>query len=123
MIDVVFLLIIFFMMTAQFARQSRVEMQLPRERGEQDPTAPEEGLVINILASGEIIIAQDTVSLEELEGLVRKEIKRREEGGPLDTPVLIRADANGDTAVLNAVVTRVQSLGLGAARLGTESPG
>ncbi len=124
MIDVVFLLIIFFMMTAQFARQSRVDLELPKEAGEQDPSAADDGLVINILASGEIIVGQRTVDLDELEVFVKQEIARREGAdAALGAPLLIRADANGDTAVLNAVVSRVQRLGVGAARLGTESPG
>ena len=35
MIDVVFLLIIFFMVTARFARDTRAELNLPQEKGEQ----------------------------------------------------------------------------------------
>ncbi|MEE8153357.1 MAG: biopolymer transporter ExbD, partial [Phycisphaerales bacterium] len=56
MIDVVFLLIIFFMTTAQFARMTRAELALPLELGEQDPAPEEAGLVINVTGEGEIIV-------------------------------------------------------------------
>ena len=41
MIDIIFLLIIFFMVAAQFAQQARVDLNLPLENGEQDESLQE----------------------------------------------------------------------------------
>ena len=76
MIDVVFLLIIFFMTTAQFARLTRADVDLPLEKGEQRHIPEEEGIVINITQSGRIIVSTETVTLERLEELVFDEIQR-----------------------------------------------
>jgi biopolymer transport protein ExbD len=122
MIDVVFLLIIFFMTTAQFARITRAEIDLPLERGEQLHTPEEEGIVINVTAGGTLIVSGDTVSLDELEQLVRDEIDRSRGRSAERVKVMIRADRRGDTRPLNGVVKRLQQMGVGGAQIGTEVP-
>jgi biopolymer transport protein ExbD len=57
MIDVVFLLIIFFMTTAQYALLTRTELDLPKEKGEQREEAEEAGLVVNITSDGQLIVS------------------------------------------------------------------
>ncbi len=122
MIDVVFLLIIFFMVTAQFARITRAELNLPQEQGEQDQAAEEAGLVINVLADGSLIVNERDVTLEDMLDIVRDEIARQPERDPRQVKLLLRADRNNDTARLNLILTRLQELGVGAARLATEVP-
>ncbi|HWB20849.1 MAG TPA: biopolymer transporter ExbD, partial [Phycisphaerales bacterium] len=73
LLDINFLLIMFFMMAAQFQRESRAQLNLPQEKGEAEPKPDESGVVININAKGEIIIADKTVSLEELGDIVTAE--------------------------------------------------
>ena len=77
MIDVVFLLIIFFMTTAQVARLTHTEVDLPLEKGEQRATPDETGLVINITGGGEILVAGRPVDIAELEGIVRGELRKQ----------------------------------------------
>lgn len=120
MIDVVFLLIIFFMTTAQFARMTRADVELPREAGEQDEAPEEAGLVVNVMADGSIIVNGDPVSLDTLASLVR--IEARAAGGAEHARVLLRADRSADTAHLNRIVTRLRELDIGAARVATEVP-
>ena len=122
MIDVVFLLIIFFMVAAQFARITRAELDLPQEKGEQEQAAEEAGLVINLLADGSIEVAQRTIGIEELLQIVQEEIDRLPSGDPRNVKLLIRADRNNDTTTLNDLFNRLRSLGVGAARLATEVP-
>ena len=122
MIDVVFLLIIFFMTTAQVARLTHTEIDLPLERGDQQATPDEAGLVINITSSGEIVVASRIVGLAELEGIVLSEI-RKDPTRPADQlKLLLRADRTVAAAYLNRVVRLLESLGVGAARLATEVP-
>ncbi|MHC5003429.1 MAG: ExbD/TolR family protein [Planctomycetota bacterium] len=119
MIDVVFLLIVFFLTTAQFVRLTRAEVELPEEAGEQEPEAEEAGVVVNLTAGGEIVVASETLTLNALEVLVLQEMAvERDE--PLK--LMIRADRNADTAHLNRIVARLQDLGVGLARIATEVP-
>ena len=122
MIDVVFLLIIFFMSTAQVAQLTRTEIDLPQERGEQKAVPDEAGLVINITASGEIIVASRPVDLDELESIVLSEMGRSSDRPAHEMKLLLRADRNASAAHLNNVVTLLEALGVGAARLATEVP-
>ena len=46
MIDIIFLLIIFFMVAAQFAREAHVDLNLPSEQGEQDDQGGAHGLLL-----------------------------------------------------------------------------
>ena len=122
MIDVVFLLIIFFMTTAQFARMTRAELALPLELGEQEAAPQEAGLVINITREGEIIVSDRSFDLAGLEQLVREGIQLHPDSPPQQLKLLIRADRNAESASLNQVVRLLQSLDVGSARLATEVP-
>jgi biopolymer transport protein ExbD len=122
MIDVVFLLVIFFMTAAQFASDSRAELNLPRERGEQEEVSEEAGLVINITEEGTIIVSMIEVGLEELRQIVREEIARLPGRNPQRLKLMIRADRNGDTRRLNQVFTMLRDMGVGTARVATEVP-
>lgn len=122
MIDVVFLLIIFFMVAAQFARVTRAELDLPKEPGEQEQAADEAGLVINVLGDGTIIVNEQEADLETLAAVVQDEIANLPDGDARQLKLLIRADRNNDTSRLNQILIRLQGLGVGAARLATEVP-
>ena len=122
MIDVVFLLIIFFMTTAQFARMTRAELALPLEPGEQERAPGEAGLVINLTRAGEIIVSDQTLDLAELEQLVRQEIQLHSDRPTRQLKLLIRADKNANSARLNEVVRLLQGMDIGHARLATEVP-
>jgi biopolymer transport protein ExbD len=122
MIDVVFLLIIFFMTTAQFAQLTRAEVDLPQERGEQRAEAEQAGIVVNITRDGQLIVSGRTVGLSELRSIVRSEIEREPDRPAQQLKLLIRADRNAPAARLNRVVEILRPLGVGAARLATEVP-
>lgn len=121
MIDVVFLLIIFFMTTAQFARMTRADVELPRERGEQEERPDEAGLIINITAQGEIIVDETTVDLDALEQRVREAVEAAA-GDASQVKLMVRADRRAESGVLNEVLNRLESVGVGLARLATEVP-
>jgi biopolymer transport protein ExbD len=122
MIDVVFLLIIFFMTTAQFALLTKTDMDLPQERGEQTKEADEAGLVVNITREGELVVSGRTVDLDELEEIVWLELERAPDRPAQQLKLLIRADRSASAARLNSVVELLSALGVGAARLATEVP-
>jgi len=122
MIDVVFLLIIFFMTTARFALETRADLDLPKEQGEQQEASEEAGIVINIDETGAIIVDRQVITLDGLERIVIAEVSRLRGRDPEPLKLMIRADRNGNSARLNEVITRLQRAGVGAARLATEVP-
>ena len=121
MIDIVFLLIIFFMVASQFAHQARLEMQLPRERGESLKDAQNTGLVINIRKDGAIILDVDLppITIDALDEQIKLAISSKT--APWES-LLIRADQNASTTTLNEVFRLLNKHGLSATRLATEVP-
>ena len=120
MIDIVFLLIIFFMVAAQFAQQAKVELNLPSEFGEQKVTEQASMLIINITLNGELI-------LDESKGVItRNELNAQLESlgqdGILWEDVTIRADRNASTEALNDVLSLLSKHGLKATKIATEIP-
>jgi len=122
MIDVVFLLIIFFMTTAQYARISRADLELPREPGEQEERSDEAGLVVNLLEDGSLVIQQTTVTLEELDAAIRAAAARETGGSIADVRLMLRADRRADAGRLNAVLDHLSALGVRSTRMATEVP-
>ena len=122
MIDVVFLLIIFFMTTARFAQDTRAELELPIEPGEQREVTEEAGIVVNLDRDGKITINGEEVSLEEFERVVAQAVTRLVGRDPEQLKLTIRADRNADTGHLNEIVTKLRALGVGAAHVATEVP-
>ncbi|MEY4119342.1 MAG: hypothetical protein RLZZ116_2670, partial [Planctomycetota bacterium] len=118
MIDIVFQLLIFFLVTAQMAQQTRAQLDLPKEQGEEEKEQELAGLTINVLADGNVVVNEETVSLEALDRMVDEAI--RAAGGPDRLKPLIRADRNADSARLNEVFNRLSGRGLSAIRLATE---
>lgn len=118
MIDIVFQLLIFFLVTAQMAEQSRAKLDLPREQGEDSTEREQAGLTINVLADGRIVVNDAEVSLEQLDGLVDAAVTAA--GGADRLKPLIRADRACDAARLNEIFARLSARGLAAIRLATE---
>jgi biopolymer transport protein ExbD len=121
MIDIVFLLIIFFMVAAQFARQAHVNLDLPNEVGEQKESNTKNTLVINILDDGSIVVdnSQGAISIEDIDDIVGEAVNIE---GVLWKNITIRADENAQTGVLNKVLVILSKHGLSATNIATESP-
>ncbi len=119
MIDVVFLLIVFFMTTAQFANMNKERLELPRESGER-AAGSEAGIVVNLRANGEIIVAGAPVTLESLLRRVAAEITKA--GSAQDLDLLVRADRGASTAILNDIAEGLADRGVARWRLATERP-
>lgn len=122
MLDINFLLIMFFMLTAQFQRTTHAPLELPEERGEENAEIDESGLVINLMASGEIIISNRTVHLDELGVMIREQVDRAGSDSSPSMKFMIRADRNASTQDLNRIVRLLRETGVSAIRIGTETP-
>lgn len=119
MIDVVFLLIVFFMATAQFAKMTKADIDLPREQGEAERSEASSGVVVNISASGELIVDGDAYSMDRVVAMVRVELNRA--GGDASAvDLLIRADKAASASIVNTLADRLVDAGVRSWRLGTE---
>ncbi len=114
LIDVVFLLLIFFLTTSQLAELAASELDLPRERGADEAGREASGVVVNLDANGRVTIQDELVSDEEL--LLRAKAAR--DADPSAIPV-VRADRNAPAARLNAVMGALGSAGCRSIRLAT----
>ncbi len=120
MIDIVFLLIIFFMVAAQFAQQARVEVALPIGAGEQDTDIQASKLVINIRANGEIVL-DESIGEIDLKTL-NTQLQTFEDEGASWEDITIRADRDSSTEVLNDILGLLSEHGMKATNIATEVP-
>jgi biopolymer transport protein ExbD len=108
LIDVVFILLIFFMVTTTFDRQSELKVELPQASSEIEPT-PEEPIRLVIDADGRFFINGSEVvntGEETLKMALDKAL-----GDNRERPVILQADAHTEH---QAVVTAMDA----AAKLG-----
>ncbi len=109
------------MVAAQFAQQARVELDLPKESGEQIENEATSSLVINIMGDGSILVdkSQGVISLQEIDDIVGLAVRERNVGWD---NITIRADKNANTRTLNGVLVVLSKHGLAATNIATELP-
>lgn len=124
MIDVIFLLIIFFMTTAQFVQRARADLELPKESGENKKEQALPPMVINILAYGSepFIVGQEQMDLASVLSLIDDEIARMQKSGSpaADMELSIRADRRTTSRVINKLGTELRKKGITHWRIATE---
>lgn len=91
LIDVVFLLLIFFMVSTTFKDEARLRVQLPQAQGESIPAAEPAMIHLVIDAAGAYFVDDQAVTDRATQTLVRALSAARGERAAL--PVLIQADA------------------------------
>jgi biopolymer transport protein ExbD len=77
LIDVVFLLLIFFMLTSSFTQPS-LPLTLPKASGEQPERS--DAIVVNVDATGAITIASESIPLEQFEPSLRAAVAASQSG-------------------------------------------
>ena len=112
LIDVVFLLLIFFMVTTTFTRETRLQVNLPEAEAETLSTQSER-LEIVVSRDGSFALNGQTLVNGRVETLLRG--LALESDGNLDLPVVVVADSQ---ASHQSVVTAIDAIGqAGFARL------
>jgi len=109
LIDVVFLLLIFFMVSTTFDRYAQLKVQLPEasNKVQQNNEAP---LVLSIDARGNYFVDQRQVvntSLETLKAAIQQTLGDRK-----DVAILLRADANTPHQAVVRAMDAAAQLGL-----------
>ena len=115
MIDVVFLLLIFFMVTTTFLEpEESLEVDLPQAASGGASEAEREELVVTVLADGSTWLAGAPVSADELRG--RLEEAARDDP---ETPVTIRGHRRASHESIVAVMDACGLAGLSRLSVGT----
>jgi biopolymer transport protein ExbD len=89
LIDVVFLLLIFFLVATRFAEEEReLDLPLPDATEAQPLTVEPQEIFVNIDQAGQYVVSGQQVNLDELEQI----LNRAAANNPVHQSVIIRAD-------------------------------
>lgn len=109
LIDVVFLLLIFFLVTSRFEKEEReIDIDLPDASQSVPLIEQPSEIVVNLDGEGRIVIDGRARGLDELEGILRQ----ASVNNPLTQTVLIRSDRRAPVGSFIAVIDVCKELGL-----------
>ncbi|WP_303905451.1 ExbD/TolR family protein [Thiohalomonas denitrificans] len=115
LIDAVFLLLVFFMLTSHFVREEALNIDLPvAESGE--ATGEDGQLEVIINAQGRFLVNDHVVEPEALEATLRRSLEQRE-----NRIVRIRGDRGADLGSAVKVLDKARKAGAEAVDIVTET--
>ena len=115
MIDVVFLLLIFFMVATTFATmEERMDLDLPQAESGTDALDVPEELVVEVVEGGDVFFEGRSIGLEELSQLMLRTARRDP-----STPVTVRGDRSTDYGRVVEILDLARNAGLENAGLST----
>lgn len=121
MIDVVFQLIIFFMVTSHLGDLRRSEIDLPREEGVEEQLQREPAMIVDITPDGSYLIESTPTPIEEIERIARAGVAAQADDDGFD--VLVRPDRLSSSAVLDRLLVRLSAAGVSHWKMGTREGG
>jgi biopolymer transport protein ExbD len=119
LIDVVFLLLIFFMVSTTFTKESRLNLELPSAQGE---TSLQESVVLEVVvdASGHYRVNERALALHTVEALMKAMADAAQDNS--DIPVIITADAKSPHQSVITAMDAAGRLGFAKLSLTTQDP-
>jgi biopolymer transport protein ExbD len=109
LIDVVFLLLIFFMVSTTFDKESRIKVELPQAATQDEKVEEKNTLDITVDVQGRFYVNQREVINTDIETLKRAIEKAAK--GRHDLPVIIMADAKAPYQAVITVMDAASQLG------------
>ena len=119
LIDVVFLLLIFYAVTTQFVSDERLKLKLPEAKtAESEGVGQEErSLEVKIAADGTIWINDAIVPEEELEAQMNALVERSPDGA-----VILKGDRDADYGVVVKVLDAARAAGANMIQMSADRP-
>ncbi|MEH6389860.1 MULTISPECIES: biopolymer transporter ExbD [Pseudomonas] len=117
LIDVVFLLLIFFMVSTTFTRETQLELDLPEAASGNPVESRAQQIELTISATGEVAINDKTLLAPGLDTI--KGALQRESAGDTSLPVVITADGKASHQSVITVMDAAGQLGFSRLRLTT----
>lgn len=121
MVDLVFLLLIFFLTTSTFIEETKARVELPEEVGEALQTFTSTSVVINITRNGTIVVGGEYLSVDQVIAKVSADIVAAG-GDPQAIDLLIRTDRAAPLEHLNQLAERLIDLNIRRWNLATVIP-
>ena len=118
LIDVVFLLLIFFMVSTTFQRETELGIELPEASATAEPTR-KDYLEVSVDAKGRYYVDGRPLVNTQTETLVQALRERAEELGG-DPPVVVTGDRNGPYQAIMAILDAAQRIGLSRVRFAAQ---
>lgn len=107
MIDVIFVLLLFFVVTTTFSRPTELKIDLPEAASGTPPDAAEaQSLEVSIAADGQYSVNGKVLVKSDLQGLIS--VLEQESGGDKSLPLIISADAK---STHQSVITAMDAAG------------
>ena len=113
LLDVVFILLIFFIVTTVFVRETGVEVDKPTAVSTQ--TLQKSVILLAITASGEVIYDGTNIGVDGIRSVIIPAIKSS------DKPLVIQSDKSVDTELLVKVIDQAKLAGIKTVNIATVS--
>jgi biopolymer transport protein ExbD len=119
LIDCVFLLLMFYAVTAQFVSDERLKLKLPEAKTAEAPgtEVADRSSVVVVAADGTVWIDEKLVPEGELEGKIRQMV-----GQAPDRAIILRGDRDADYGVVVHVLDIARSVGAKTIQMSAERP-
>lgn len=119
LIDVIFLLLLFYAVTTQFVTDERLKLKLPEAKTAEDAGVGSEEAppVVVVAADGTVWIDDQLVAEEDLERRIQDLVERAPEGG-----VILKGDRDADYGVVVHVLDIARSVGAKMIQMSAERP-
>ena len=109
MIDIVFLLLIFFMTVTQASRIKEEQLELPQQEGSRDKETS--SLTINIRQDGQLVMLGRVLQLDRVLTLVNEELARVD-NDPRRINIELRVDQRGESRAANQIARSLETLNI-----------
>ena len=119
MIDIVFLLIIFFMIVSQISETNKEQIELPALSAELEQQSAK--MTVNINADSEVIVSGESIGTNQLQAMVSQELAAVD-GNTNRLFVTLRVDRNALTDRANEVMRILNGAGIPGARVAVAAP-
>jgi len=113
MLDIVFIMLIFFIVTASFVTEPGIEPQRPPAQTAQEKSRG--NVLIAISSTGEIWMNKRAVELTEVRAMVESIVSE----SPGSSAVIV-ADENADSGILIDLMDQIQAAGIGNISIAAE---
>lgn len=116
LIDCVFILLIFFIVTTVFVEETGVSVEKPQAAASQNLES--NSILIAITDTGDVIYAKRNIGVRGVGPLVKRMLQAEP-----DTPVIVQADKSTKTGALVAVVGEAKAAGAVTVNIATQMGG
>ena len=119
MIDIVFLLIIFFMIVSQISETNKEQIELPALSAELEQQSAK--MTVNINADSEVIVSGESIGTNQLQAMISQELAAVD-GNTNRLFVTLRVDRNALTDRANEVMRILNGAGIPGVRVAVAAP-